>query len=183
MSEPQTGCLLTAKCGPTWLSLGTGLQMLGLALMAGGMLALGAFTAPVVFGHLPRESAAPIMALIFRRYDTILLIALLLTLVGEALRLFSRQLIWHPKMGVVRGFLLVALTGMLLYSTTTINPQIEQMNRAGVHRNLMIAEGQQFEKKHKLSESLYKLELLCAVLLILLTPFAGKPIRGLEVHA
>jgi hypothetical protein len=176
-------CPDRTKALPFCFSLGTALQMLGLALMAGGMLALGAVTAPLVFGNLPREMAAPLMAVIFRRYDLILLIALGLTLMGEALRIGARQMIWHPKRSMFRGFLLLGLTGMLLYSTTMLNPQIERYNRTGVHRNLQTAEGRQFEKAHKLSENVYKLSLLCAVLLILLTPFAGKPIRGTEANA
>jgi hypothetical protein len=172
-----------SKCGPVCFSVGMGLHTLGLALMAGGMLALGAVAAPLVFKSLPREAAAPLMASIFRHYDLVLLGALGLTLLGEMLRIASRQMLWHPKVAMVRGLILLSLTGMLLYSTTGVNPQIAALNRAGVHRNLQTEEGRHFERLHKLSEKLYKLSLLCSVCLILLTPFAGKPIRGVEAHA
>ncbi|HEY9745896.1 MAG TPA: DUF4149 domain-containing protein [Oculatellaceae cyanobacterium] len=170
-------CTKNVSCGSVCFSLGTGLQMLGLALITGGLLALGAITAPILFGQLPRDNAASVMAIIFRRYDMVLLIATGLTLLGEALRVGSRQMVWHPIVAAVRGFLLLALCGMLLYSTTITNPQIEAMNKAGIHRNLTTAEGRRFDRTHRLSETLAKLSLASAVLLILLTPFAGKPSR------
>jgi hypothetical protein len=149
------------------------MQMLGFSLMAGGMLALGAFTAPVVFSHFPRQEAGPVMALIFRRYDVVLLVALGLVLIGEALRWASKQFAFKSWLAWLRAVLLAGLTAGLLYSTLSVNASIEQMNKAGWHRGYTTAQGRQFEAAHKLSESLYKLELLMVVLLILITPFAG----------
>lgn len=169
--------------GSVVFALGSALQSLGLALMTGGVLALGAITAPLVFGNLPRMEAAPIMAMIFRRYDGVLLLALGFTLLGEVLRVASRYQVWRPRLAFVRGLLLLGLTGMLLYSTTSLNPQIERLNRVGVQRNLQTVEGRRFEQLHRQSETFYKLSLLCAVLLILLTPFASKPLGRMEPHA
>lgn len=156
--------------------LGTGLQMLGFALMAGGMLALGAFTAPLVFGQFSREAAAPVMAMIFRRYDLVLLGAMALAWVGELLRWASREPLAKSWLKTVRYGLLVLLTSAMLYSTQVLNADIERMNKAGQHRDLTTLQGQQFERTHKLSEGFYKLELLGVVLLILMTPFvSAKP--------
>lgn len=174
---------MSAKCCPlvAWcLPVGTSLQLLGLALMVGGMLALGAFTAPAVFGGLPREMAAPVMATIFTRYDMALVVALVLVLIGEGLRWRSQALLVKSRLNGLRAILLVGLTGALLYSTQIINPQIEHLNRSGVHRNLQTPEGQRFEGLHKRSESFYKLEMLAALLLLLLTPFV-RPVGHGEV--
>lgn len=161
---------------PVLYPLGSGLQMLGLALMAGGMLALGAITAPVVFGHFSRADAAPVMALIFRRYDMVLVGALLLVWLGEFLRCLRTEGRTSTLLNRVRYGLLILLSGAMLYSTQVLNADIERMNKAGVHRSFTTVEGLRFERTHKLSESLYKGELLLVVLLILLTPFtSGNP--------
>lgn len=153
--------------------LGSGIQMLGLALMAGGMLALGAITAPLVFGHFSRSEAAPVMALIFRRYDMVLIGAMVLVWLGEILRWFSKTGRTKSLLTMLRYGLLILLTGGLLYSTQVLNADIERMNKAGLHRDFTTVEGQRFERTHKLSETFYKVELLMAVLLILLTPFVS----------
>ncbi len=151
---------------------GTALQSIGLALMAGGMLALGAFTAPVVFHTLPRDEAAPLMAQIFTRFDRVLQIALGLALLGEGLRRVALPALWMQGLwGKLRLATLGLLTVTLLYATVVVNPQIGAMNRAGVHRALNTVQGQRFEQTHRLSESLYKLDLLLIVLVLSLTPF------------
>lgn len=166
------GCPLS-RCFHPW---GSGLQSLGFALMAGGMLALGAFTAPVVFGQLPRTEAGPIMGVIFRRYDIVLQVALGLALLGECLRLASRQVRMNGPLPLLRWLLLAGLTVTLLYSTLFVNADIERMNRAGMRRDITTVEGRKFEASHKLSEGLYKADLLMVFLLILITPFCdAKP--------
>jgi hypothetical protein len=173
-------CPWTAMCLP----VGTAMHSLGLALMVGGMLALGAFTAPVVFDNLPRDLAAPVMARIFTRYDVVLSVALSLVIFGEWLRWVSHALWVKTWLNGLRYVLLVCLTLGLVYSTEVINPQIQKLKHAGVHRNLLTPAGQQFEALHKRSESLYKLDLLAALLLILLTPFVrARPGHGDAVQA
>lgn len=157
-----------------FLPLGTALQSLGFALMAGGMLALGAFTAPMVFGQFPRAEAGPVMAIIFRRYDVVLQVALGLALLGEWLRFASRQVAVKGFLPVLRWVLLGGLTATLLYATLIVNADIERMNRAGMKRDFTTEAGRQFEARHKQSEGLYKADLLMVCLLILLTPFASQ---------
>ncbi len=155
-----------------WFPAGTALQGVGLAIMAGGMLALGAFTAPVVFHTLPREEAAPLMARIFIRFDTVLQIALGMALLGETLRRVGFPPLWSQGVwGKLRLAILALLTVTLLYATLMVNPQIGAMNRAGVQRDVSTVQGQRFDRTHRLSESLYKLDLLLVLLLLILTPF------------
>ncbi|HEY9688311.1 MAG TPA: DUF4149 domain-containing protein [Coleofasciculaceae cyanobacterium] len=168
-ADPEMACV--GKCEKLW-PVGTGVQLVGLALMTGGMLALGAFTAPVVFGQLPREQAGPIMATIFRRYDVVLLVALGLTLLGEAMRVVSKCAATVSKLSIVRYVLMALLAAGILFSTLKVNADIERMNRAGWHRDYS-SQGRTFEATHKLSESLYKVDMLAALLLLILTPFTG----------
>lgn len=160
---------------------GTAVQILALALMGGGMLALGAFTAPTVFHVLPRDQAAPLMAQIFTRFDTVLQIALAMTLVGEGLRWAAAPVVWMQGLaGKLRLATLALLTVTLLYATVAVNPQIGAMNRAGVHRELNTAEGKYFEQTHCLSENLYKLDLLLVLLALMMTPFVDARNYGLS---
>jgi hypothetical protein len=158
---------------------GTALLLLGLALMIGGMLALGAFTAPALFKYLPRPEAGVVMTQIFSRYDSMLLVALGLVVLGEGLRLVSTGGIpsW-TLLPSLRVGLLVALTGLMLYSTQKLTPTIAQLQQSGQNPTGTAATTEtrtEFTQTHKLSEQLYKIELLLAVLLLVLTPFAQRP--------
>jgi hypothetical protein len=141
--------------------------------MIGGMLTLGAFVAPAVFGGLPRPEAAPLMGTLFRRYDQVLLVALGLVWLGEILqgRLSGLCPIPRRPLPLLRSFLLLGLTAGLLTVSLGVNPAIERMQRAGLQRTPLTAEGRNFERTHRLSETLYKADLLLATLLLLLTPF------------
>ncbi len=146
-------------------SIGSALQLLGLSLMIGGLLALGAFTAPVLFSQFPREAAGQAMTIIFRRYDTVLLVAALLVLAGEGLRVFATPISWTLLSGVRSGLLLLlvlATVGSVMF----LNPRMEAMQQQGVGRS-----EPEFGQLHQQSEKLAKLELAGAVLVLLLTPF------------
>ncbi len=149
----------------------TALQLIGLALMIGGMLALGAFTAPVVFKNFPRPEAAAAMSVIFRRYDLVLLGALGLVWIGEIFRNTVRIFALTPIF-LTRLIILGLLTGGIWVSTSVLNPQIEKLNHDGIVRDTTTAAGRDFDRAHKISESIYKVDLLLAVLLIFLTPIA-----------
>jgi hypothetical protein len=163
-----------------FLSFGSACQTLGLALMVGGMLALGAFTAPIVFAGLSKELAATLMARIFTRFDSVLLIALALTLLGEVLRVSAGVLPVKSKLNGFRWLLLILLTTGLLFSTQSLNPQIARLNRAGVHRGSETPAGREFDGLHRHSETVYKLELMAALLLLLVNPFL-KPLPTLSI--
>jgi Domain of unknown function (DUF4149) len=164
---------------PLQLSVRLGLlaQLLALALMIGGMLALGAFTAPVVFSRLPRPAAAALMGVLFRRYDTVLLVALGLLWLGQIpLGMARLRAGWRPgskrALAFVKFTLLLGLSGTMLYSTLVVNPKIERFQQAGIHREAGSVAGRAFDRLHQTSESLYKMDLLLALLFLSLIPFS-----------
>lgn len=158
-------------------SLGTSLLMLGLALMIGGMLALGAFTAPLVFKTLPRDEAGLLMGQIFGRYDKVLIGAVVLCLLGESLRFIGG----FGKPGILMGVreaLLAALSLAILYNTLVLTPKIQayqaQRNIHAIASPEMAAPAiskEAFDQTHKRAEGLYKAQLLLAVILVFLTCF------------
>ena len=152
---------------------GTAAQMLGLSLLIGGMLALGAFTAPVLFKTFPRAEAGEAMTVMFRRYDMVLLVGLGMILIGEVLRMVAAGMPHLSFLSGLRYGTLALLTGLMLFSILNINAQIESMQQAGV-RHGATEEGRQFTQTHQLSEKLYKIELMAAALLLILTPFVQR---------
>jgi hypothetical protein len=157
----------------TLVPAGLALQALSLSLLIGGLLALGAFTAPVLFKVMPRPEAGAAMTTIFRNYDMVLLVAALGVILGELLRVVGLGGI--HTLSLVAGFrygILLLLTALSLFSTLIINPRMEALQKAGVAEgSLSTEERQSFYKNHKLSENLSKLELLLAVLVLIMTPF------------
>jgi hypothetical protein len=161
---------------------GLALQLVALTLMAGGMLALGAITAPVVFGHFARPEAATVMGIIFQRYDRVLLVATGVLWLGESLRCLhlARKPAFMPEhpsvISYIRGALLLALTGTMLYSIFFVNADIAKMQAAQIkaeqsHQPAINPQAKIFEKTHKLSEKLYKANMVMALFLVILTPF------------
>lgn len=148
--------------------MGTGnvMEFLGLALMIGGMLALGAFVAPAVFGNFPREAAGLVMTRIFRRYDAVLLVSLILVFAGETIRTvflgsFGR---WLDR---VRYAVMIVLAVLTLFTVLIVHPQIESFQQAGVRRGVG-EQGMAFDRLHRQSETLYKGGLALAVILLVL---------------
>ncbi len=153
-----------------WL---TAFENLGLALMIGGMLALGAFTAPAVFHAFPKEDAGRVMTLIFRRYDIVLTASLILILFVEISRHFRKGFQFSP-LPLRRYLVLIPLLLIGIYAQDFIHPQIEQYQKAGVIRGVGQA-GLKFDRLHHQSEAFYKLELLFAVLLLMMNSLQTEP--------
>jgi hypothetical protein len=157
------------------VQLGTALQALGLSLMIGGLLALGAFTAPVLFKQFARPEAGTAMALIFRRYDVVLLAGAVLVMLGELLRLWFSGRSFGETLagGWLQGFRMGALVALLVcifYGTLHVNPRLETLQKAGVYGHGAQAV-QEFQALHKRSEQVAKFQLSLAVVLLVLTPF------------
>src|SRR5579863_6545833 len=60
--------------------------LLATSVWLGGLLALGAIVAPVVFAMIPRPEAADAMTVVFQRFDTVAVACALVILATEAWR-------------------------------------------------------------------------------------------------
>lgn len=163
-----------------WLQpLGQSLSALGLALIIGGILALGAFTAPVLFQHFERAEAGSAMTVIFRRYDVVMTVALLLVLVGEGLQTLMvsglsviaavQPAQWLMNARLLALVLMAVLMGINLFH---YNPQLEAAQKQGVallpaNDPAVVA----FNLTHVVSEKLYKGAFVMAMLLLLSMPW------------
>jgi hypothetical protein len=149
-----------------WIKAALSAQHLGLALMIGGLLALGAFTAPVLFKSFDRDAAGQAMAVIFRRYDTVLLVSLGLVVLGEVVRFKLLPLTGMGTLTWVRLGLTAVLAVTVLLSTLGTNATLTRL----------YAQQQQhtpaFHATHKQSEGLAKGQLLLAIGIMVLSLLA-----------
>lgn len=125
----------------------------------GGQLALGAFTARILFRELPRALAAPTMNAIFRSFDRLIAIAAALLAAATALRLWGRrgELAWSDLVATVAAVVLVTVG---LVELAWIHPAIEELFLAG--RTLEPA----FQDLHRTSSRLALLDGVAALLLL-----------------
>ncbi len=163
------------KNGKCILSTGTAVQTLGLSLIVGGILALGAFVAPELFRNIDRHSAGQAMSAIFYRYDKVLLAGLVMVLLGELMRFVSGVMSHKSVISLGRYAALGLMSVLMFYSIFVLTPDLYARAQAGVPAKDTPG-AQEFTRKHKQSENLYKLELLGGILLVILTPFV--PLRS-----
>lgn len=162
--------MLNSSCLSHWASFS---QYLGLGLMIGGMLALGAFTAPVLFKMFPRPEAGEAMTIIFRRYDAVLAVALGVIVLGQAISWFVDGCPWQlGTAGWIRFGLFTALTVTMAYGIWFVSPKMTTLLNTENFRNDAALQ-QEFRALHTQSEKVYKLGMLLAVLMMASLSFAG----------
>ncbi|MDH4379482.1 MAG: DUF4149 domain-containing protein [Vampirovibrionales bacterium] len=152
-------------------------SLTGLSLIIGGTLALGAFTAPVLFQQFSRPEAGTAMTVIFRRYDVVLTVAFALVIIGEALRLWHCQgclmnpmIGWLPTARVAATALLVIAMILGLF---VLSPKLEALQTdPTLHTDSVKMAA--FQTVHKQSEQVYKAKLMLGLILLALlaTEFA-----------
>ena len=128
---------------------------LALVAWVGGHAALGAFAARVVFRELPREVAAPTMTAVFRSFDRLMLVALVVVALATVARLWAVRLAGWPALVALGGLCAVGA-----FELTYVHPSIETLFREG--RTLEPA----FLALHKLSERCAHLEVALTALYV-----------------
>ena len=134
---------------------GTFLSTVSLVLWSGGLMLMGALVARHVFlgSGLPREAAAAVMAPLFLGFDRWIGVLMLMLIAGEFLRVGARPR--TPGMFGISAVLLLAAVCLGAVSILQVDPQIEILRRAGVHRGVG-DEGMRFERLHRRSEAFAK---------------------------
>jgi Domain of unknown function (DUF4149) len=124
----------------------------------GGMFALGAFSARILFRDLPREAAAPAMSTIFRSFDGVVVACVVVVALATGLRLMAIGLRHRPdRIALVAG---TALTILGAIDIGYVHPGIARMQAEG--RTLEPA----FHALHTLSSRSFNLEAICAILIV-----------------
>ncbi len=141
------------------------IAILAAALWLGGMIALGAIVAPVVFRVVPAPANADAMTLVFRRFDSLAMACAVAVLVIEALRAVGAEAM--TRLDAARlGSALVA-SGLAIVQGLFLSPAIEALHLAGAVRGVGDL-GMELDAKHQLAEMGGKLQALMLVAFIVL---------------
>jgi uncharacterized membrane protein len=150
----------------------SGVAALASAVWLGGLLALGAIAAPVVFAVAPWPSNANAMTVVFRRFDGVAMTCAVVVLAAEAVRALSHK--GFSRVDVVRiGASLLAAAGAVAEGTL-VSPRIAELHQGGAIRGLGPA-GIELASLHGWAERLGKAEVLLLALTIVL--HASRPIE------
>lgn len=142
------------------------LALVALGVWMGGLVALGAIAAPVVFVMVPAPTSADAMTLVFRRFDMLAVGCVMTVLVVEMAlsRLRDRPI---ARLDMARAGLATLAAGAAIYVAVFVSPRIDALHRGGAIRGLGPAGGE-LEAIHVIAERLGKLELLLGIAVVAL---------------
>jgi uncharacterized membrane protein len=126
-------------------------SMLAASLWLGGIVALGAVVAPVVFRVVPAPTNADAMTLVFRRFDAVAVGCAVVVMVAEAARASAE----HARLGVsgvIRVGAALAGSALAAWQAFDLAPKIEALHRSGAVRGVGAA-GAELDAAHRLAES------------------------------
>jgi len=136
------------------------IQLLALAVWAGGLLALGAVVAPIVFRVVPAPASADAMTLVFRRFDVVAIVCAAVALVAEAA--FTVRGGKVTRVDLARGLCLVGAAALAIAIGAWLSPGISELHRGGAIRGVGDS-GLALERLHHLAEALAKAEIVLLV--------------------
>lgn len=144
------------------------LALLAAAVWLGGLVALGAITAPIVFAVAPFPASADAMTLVFRRFDEVAMTCAALVLGAEALRAATPG---TTRPLVRADFVRVACAGLAAVAAvvegTVVSPRIAALHAAGAVRGVGAA-GTELSHLHDWAERLGKGQVVLLALLVVL---------------
>ncbi len=142
------------------------LAILCLAIWVGGLVALGASAAPIVFRIVPAPLSGEAMGAVFRRFDAIAISCAVVVLGCEAVRIFvSNRSPATDRVG--RAATVFERTAAAIYGGAHLSPAIVALHAGGAVRGFG-ADGLELERLHKIAEAIAKLEVSAGLLLLAL---------------
>jgi hypothetical protein len=137
--------------------------LIAVAVWLGGLLALGAIAAPVVFSVVSFPSSADAMTIVFRRFDLVAMACAAILMGAEATGAAAGArfaLADHVRAGVS------ALAGAVaVLEGTSVSPRIAALHRAGAVRGAGSA-GLELARLHDLAEWCGKTEVVLLVVVV-----------------
>lgn len=153
------------------------IAVLAAGVWVGGMIALGACAAPFVFRLTPAPFSGDAMGAAFARFDQIAIGASVVILAGEVARTWAAGRKGRSAAARVRRVIAVIMAASAAYIGLTLTPQIIELHRSGVRRNVG-DDGVMLERIHKRAELVGKVEVALGAGLIGLHVFtlgAARP--------
>ncbi|WP_394850641.1 DUF4149 domain-containing protein [Pendulispora brunnea] len=146
--------------------------LLAWAIWLGGLVALGAISAPLVFRNVPAPYSANAMTLVFRRFDVFAMACAAIVVARELASVLMTPKIQRLDSARMGAALLAGALAVL--EGVWISPVIEELHRAGAVRNMGDL-GMKLEAFHARAESVSKAELLFLVVYVVLFVFSASP--------
>ncbi len=136
----------------------------------GGMVALGACAAPMVFRIVPAPFSGDAMGAAFARFDQIALGAAVVLLGAEVARTWAAGARARTVAARVRRFAAVLIAAGAAYGGLSLTPHILALHRAGAQRGVG-PDGAELDRTHKTAELVGKVETGLGALLVVLHVF------------
>ncbi len=148
--------------------------VLAIAVWLGGLLALGAIAAPIVFAVAPFPQNADAMTLVFRRFDTVAMTCAAVVLASEATRAWTG---WTRRTATRSDALRAAASTLAaaaaVFEGMSVSPRIAALHAQGALRGVGPL-GEELARLHDTAELSGKAQvLLLAVALVLQVLQAG----------
>ena len=127
---------------------------MAVAIWLGGLVALGAVTAPIVFQVVSMPQSADAMTLVFRRFDVVAMTCAVVALAAEAARAVARERpTWVTR---TRRAATALAAAVATYEGASVAPRIAMLHAGGAVRGLGL-EGLELSRLHDLAETCGKL--------------------------
>ncbi len=146
-------------------------RILALAVWLGGLVALGAIAAPLVFGHVPAPFSADAMTLVFRRFDRFAVASGVVLLVCDGVSAWIGNR--ATRLDVVRMGCTVLATLLASLEAAWLSPAISSLHSSGAVRG-MGRTGIALEEFHRWAEAVAKGELVLLVVIVVLTALTSR---------
>jgi hypothetical protein len=132
----------------------------------GGLVALGACAAPMVFENAPRPFSGNAMGAAFARWDRVAVGAAVLLLVCEIARTWAARGRARLVVPRIRRFGAVLLAAAAVYTGTVLSPRINELHQEGAQRG-----DPELDAIHRRAELLGKIQAVLALGLVALHVF------------
>ena len=154
------------KGGPKQEERAAIVAVMALAVWIGGLVALGACAAPIVFKVVPAPYSGEAMGAVFRRFDMIAMASAIVVLGCEAVRIWVREGS-ATNAERLRGLLAVTAAGAAIYGGVELSPTIVALHAAGAVRGFG-ENGVKLDHVHDLAEAVAKVEVTVGFFLLAL---------------
>jgi len=149
------------------LELGaTVVAVLALSIWVGGLVALGACAAPLVFKIVPAPLSGDAMGAVFRRFDGLAMGAAVVVSGCEAVRMWAREGA-ATTTERIRAALVVVTAAAAIYWGVRLSPSIVALHASGAVRGFGEG-GAELERLHEQAEAVAKTEVTLGLLLLAL---------------
>lgn len=145
--------------------ISSAVAIVALAVWMGGLVALGAIAAPIVFRDVSMPSAADAMTHVFRRFDLVAMSCAAAVLVAEAMRAVGK--VHFAALDHARAALSVLAAIAAVVEGEGVAPRIQALHQSGAIRGVGAA-GAELSRLHDLAETIGKSEVVALLCIIVL---------------